>query len=477
MTTTAHRRQSTFPRFSWQIEEIGSLTDELGRQPIAQDIARRIRGPERPSVIGVYGSWGSGKTYLLSQVIRSLLEQNCQEKTQVLICVFEAWKYEMEGDLAAGLIKSLGRIEENVDKFCRVRGCCHPKLKLPSEGPSYKDIARDLVHLILEVGPEIASLFTPVARPVGDAVKAARQWVETQVAEPRDTLASVTDKIHQKMDDLVESILNAAEAMDSTKQYRLAIFIDDLDRCSPENMVRMFEWMKVHLQTEKCTYVLALDHIAAARAIVGRYREYLGEERDLAYGFRYLEKLVDIEYELGLTTAAETMAVRQVFRGFPWRRLSDAARDWYGDDFPGWMEIDRLLSIPSLGTPRTMLKIVYKFQNLLQLLQDPSAEELRSRLPASFPFWLLFLIAMYYRLDPEELIAFVQGRSPLHACFQGQNATDEDIERSPSPLKEFCQFARHLAKTTGYSLQMPSPEVMGHLLRLVRENVLVPISE
>lgn len=475
MTATMHKRHSNFPRFSWRIEDIGDLADELGRQQIAQDIARRIRGPERPGVIGIYGSWGSGKTYLMSQVIRSLLEGNCREKeeVQVLVCVFEAWKYEMEGELAAGLVKSLGRIEESASKFRGIKECFHPQLKLPQEGPNYKDIAGELVRLILEVGPEIVSLFIPPAKPLAGVGKVAKKVIETRVSNPHDTLVSVTDEIHQKMDKLVEAILNAAEAMDPGKQYRLAVFIDDLDRCSPENMVRMFEWMKVHLQTEKCTYVLALDHTAAARAIVGRYREYLGEERDIAYGFRYLEKLVDVEYELGTTPAAELMAVRQVFENPRLKRLSDVAREWYGGDFPGWMEMDRLLALPHLCTPRTMLKIAYKFRNLLQILQAPSAEELRSRMPASYLFWLLFLIAMYYQLNPDELTAFIHWRGPISACLQGQGG-EEEFEKYPSPLKEFCQFASHLARTAGTSLQLPSPDLLEEMLKLVRTNVLFP---
>jgi hypothetical protein len=468
-----HRRQTSFPNFSWRIEDIGSLTDELGRRQIAEEIANRLRGPERPGVIGVYGSWGSGKTYLLSQVIRLLLEQNCREKNQVLVCVFQAWKYEMEGNLAAGLIKALSHIAESAEEFWRVSGCCHPQLPEP-ERHNYKEIARELIQLILDIGPDVLSLLYPPAGPLAKAIQPiAKKLAEKSGAEnSHDILESVTDKIYLKVNKLVESILNAAEKADSTRQYRLAIFIDDLDRCSPEDMVRMFEWMKVHLRAENCTYVLALDHMAAARAIVGRYREYLGEEEDIAYGLRYLEKLVDIEYELGPSQGTEFMAVKQIFRHPTWHRLSEAARADYGSDFPGLREMDRLLALPCLCTPRTMLKIVYKFQNLFSLtLEDnASAARLRSMLPASYPFWLLFLIAMYYQLEPERLTEFIQGRGPVHLCLQHQ----ENPENYVGPLKEFCQFAAQIAGGAR-SLPLPSPEMMEYLARMVRENILPPI--
>ncbi len=132
-----------------------------------------------------------------------------------------------------------------------------------------------------------------VAAAAGKAIRSATskfQQTKDQRAQPL-----LIDEVKGKMAELVEAILDSAHEADPTKQkqYRLVIFIDDLDRCSTERMVRMFEWLKVHMLVERCTYVLALDHIAAARAIVGRYREYLGEDQDLAYGLRYLEKLIE----------------------------------------------------------------------------------------------------------------------------------------------------------------------------------------
>lgn len=453
--------QSLYPRFDHRVEKIDDLQDDLGRGTIAKTVADEIRGNKRPCVIGVYGSWGAGKSYLLSQVIKELLDGNQRGKQQVIVCVFNPWLYEMEGGLAPGLIKSL----YNLEKQFPGRNPLVSKTKL------YKEIANSLLDLLVEIGPALVpggqSLVTALGKMAQAALRSVDEYgkvVDSALPKP------VVDEVKDKMQKLVNAIMNAAHEKDSSKEYRLVIFIDDLDRCSPENMVRMFEWLKVHLLVEGCIYVLALDHIAAARAIVGRYKEYLGEERDLAYGFRYLEKLVESEYELGTAPNVELMALRQVFgANTPYKRVSEIARNLCGGDFPGVRSIDELLELRSLLAPRTMLKIVYKFKRAMDVLLSESASELRNQLPSSYPFWTLLLISMYYRLDPDHLDEFVRDRGVIYKLMNNPGSVQSD-EWGNWPLREFCQYADRVGASTGTSMQLPKTEHLFRLVSVIREN-------
>ena len=283
--------------YSHDINEFDNLTDELSRGAIAREIAKEIR-QDRSRVIGVYGWWGSGKTYLLSQVIGQLLDSNKGSEMEVIVGVFEAWKYEMKGDLAPGIIRSFIDIEKSFGNA-----------SILSDPETYKSIGKGLLELISIAGPLIG--------PAGQASAVASELIKAgirNVEEYKELLTdtgsqSHVDQVHREIRELAQAILESAKKKNPDKKFRLAMFIDDLDRCSPENMVRMFEWLKVHLSVEKCTYVMALDHIAAARAIVGQYKDYLRAEEGPGYGFRYLEKLVDNEYELGLPVRTELMAI------------------------------------------------------------------------------------------------------------------------------------------------------------------------
>jgi len=456
-----YRIHSLYPKFDHRVEQIDDLEDYLGRAAIAEAIANEIRGDKRPRVIGVYGSWGAGKSYLLSQTIKQLLDGNKGNKQQVIVCVFNPWLYEMEGDLAPGLIKSLYNLEKQFEG----------RNPLLTDTTLYKELAESLLDLVAEIGSALVPGGQALASVVAKIAQSAIQGVDKYDKAVASALPKpIVDEVKGKMQKLVNAILDAAYKQDPTKEYRLVIFIDDLDRCSPENMVRMFEWLKVHLLVEGCIYVLALDHIAAARAIVGRYKEYLGEEKDLAYGFRYLEKLVESEYELGIAQNVELMALRQIFgANTPYRRLSEAARDLCGGDFPGIRSIDELLSLRSLLVPRTMLKITYKFKRVIEVLLGESATRLRNELPASYPFWILFLIAMYYRLDPEHLDEFVQGRGVIHNLMNNPGSVRSE-EWGTGPLREFCQYAARFGASTGTSMQLPTTEHLFSLVSVIREN-------
>jgi hypothetical protein len=450
-------------RFSHNLNDFQGITDDLDRSPIADQIAGELRESDEPAVIGVYGSWGSGKSHLLSQAISHILDGNTTCSKKLIVCMFDAWKYELEGDLAIGLIKALGNIEQHaVGK--------NPRLS----GEDYKKIA----GLLLESISEIAEQFIPAGKLVSAVARIARKGLVTADALHADDAQKAThaqvDLIQDRMRELVTSILKAAKSTDPTANYRLAIFVDDLDRCSPENMVRMFEWLKVHLLVGECSYVMALDNIAAARAIVGQYKEYLGPDMDLGYGLRYLEKLFDSEYELDVAPGVERMALRTIYgSACRHRRVSALATstDGVGADFPGVRGIDELLQLRAVCTPRTMMKIVAKYRRALSLLHSNDAEELRRRLPASYPFWLLYLITIYYRLEPHHLDDFVRGRGVLFELMR--NPTSVGPEGwGTGPLYEFCSFSGGFAARSRESMQVPDPKILFSLAQVLRENTV-----
>jgi len=455
--------------FSHDLTQISPLTDDLGRVKIAQAIAEQLRqGDERPRVIGVYGWWGSGKTHLLSQTIHLLQEGNRESKVQIIPCAFQSWKYEMTDDLAPGLIKSLMNVNEQFDND-----------SLFKDPQTYKSLGQGLLDLLAIVGP--------VTGPAGQAAGLLAQLVKWGVGNVGERQEAITknvsqvdiDDISKKMEDLVQAILKSASDKDSSKQYRLVVFIDDLDRCSPDNMVRMFEWLKVHLAVRGCTYVLALDNIAAARAIVGRYKKYLSSEADLEYGLRYLEKLIDQEYELGLPleTDLQAMTIQRIFNR-RYNKLSAAigSRELYdlGSERTCYAYINQLLALRALRNPRTMLKIGYKYKSTLDILTRSEAgpKALREQLTENYPFWSSLLVAMYYRLAPDDVNDFIQGRGYIFGLFGSPSSISKEHwpADKASPMYQFCQLAHDLKEEAADKLVLPSPRALRHLAAIIREN-------
>lgn len=455
--TNKFRIQSFFPRFDHAIDDIDGVEDNLHRLSMVNSMVDEIRGTHRPKVIGVYGWWGAGKSHLLSLVIKQLLDGNFNNKQQVIVVTYNPWRYEMEGDLAFGLIKSLYDVDQ---KFTGA----NPKF---NQEEKFREIAFSILDYLAKISrliPIYGELVSGVSRPT---IELTRELANT--SNPNKVEVTGLDNIQQKMQHLVYEILEAANRADNTKLYRLVVFIDDLDRCSPEHMVRLLEWLKVHLTVEGCIYVIALDHIAAARAIVGQYKKYLANDVDLAYGLRYLEKLVENEYELGTANFAESMALRRIDRSSAAKKISELAVSLSGGDFPGVNNIDELLRLRSLLNPRTMLKISYKFKRTMDVLLAADSADLRHQLPSSYPFWVILLISMYYSVDPSILDEFVRGRGTIYQLIKNPGSISSE-HWGTGPVRETCQFADRLGATASSSLQLPSNDVLFKLMAVIREN-------
>lgn len=457
MVQAPHRIGST--EYSHDIDDLDSDNsgELLGREGIAAEIVKELRAEQPPRIIGVYGWWGSGKTYLLSQVIRRLIESNeaNPRARQIIVCTFKAWRYEMENNLAGGLIRSLINVDQH-----------NPALKPPEDEPKpYMETARKLLEQIAKLTPHFG--------PAGQAGSVVGNLAAEQIQELIDrhqAIPSTVDAIQDKMEQLVEQILAYAEAQDAlNKDYRIVLFIDDLDRCSPGNMVRMFEWLKVHLRVPNLVYVLGLDNTAAARAIVGKYREYLDPTEGVSYGFRYLERLIDKEYELGVAPGAERLAVQRYFESTeyysPNARLSDIAHNMVGGFFRGEDKMRELLRLRSLHPPRTMLKIVSRFKTAIESLNSESAEGLRKQLKESYPFWTLFLIALYYRLEPDYLADFVRRKGIIYELMKRSGTAASESWGRP-PLYEFCEFANSF----GSNVEIPDSDALGGLAATILGN-------
>jgi hypothetical protein len=459
-------------RFSFDLNGFQEAIDSLDRKDLVRSIFddltilddRFDRG-----VIGVYGSWGAGKSHVLAQVIKACIDNNHDhENIYIIPCIFQAWKYETEGDLAPGLIRSLLKLADH--------DYLHGKLSLWDSDKSkeeFKKIGKELLSIVLELSipliPGVQAFSTALIR---FSKKVSDSGIDALQKQPGEEDAAI-DKVQAKMQELVESILNQAKQVNPHRQYRLVVFIDDLDRCSPKNMVRLFEWLKNHLLVENCVYVLGLDHMAAARAVVGEYKNYLSDEdsKDLAYGLRYLEKLVDSEYELAPSERLEKMAIQTIYPlDNEYRQcedLEELAVKIASQDFAGVYLVSDLIKLECLRTPRTVLKIMTKFSRVIETCKKP---EWKNKLQnvKEYPFWILFLTAMYYQLSPDELIGFVEGKSELYKLMSN---SDSNIGANiKGPRANFANFAYNFQRKTEGKVRVPDEERRQMLWKLVTQS-------
>lgn len=114
----------------------------------------------------------------------------------------------------------------------------------------------------------------------------------SSVTEYREQLSLVA-RTRERFDDLNKAVTETALA----DRKRFVIVIDDLDRCAPENVVKVLEAVHLLFNYEMFVVVLAVDTRWLAQSLQIRYRQLLGET-DSAGPYDYLEKIIQIPVHL-----------------------------------------------------------------------------------------------------------------------------------------------------------------------------------
>lgn len=94
--------------------------------------------------------------------------------------------------------------------------------------------------------------------------------------------------------DWVNGVVTKAAPAD---RKRFVIVIDDLDRCAPENVVKVLEAVHLLFNYEMFVVVLAVDTRWLAQSLQIRYQQLLGAT-DSAEPYDYLEKIIQIPVQL-----------------------------------------------------------------------------------------------------------------------------------------------------------------------------------
>ena len=291
--------------------------DKLDFEPYATTIYDIItNSTETPLTIGIFGSWGSGKTSLMHMIRSRLL--NSASGRQDLVIWFNAWLYSKEDALWRALItRVLSEVRvihstepEDSPIFADLNNLSTQLYRTTSTAElGSLSIVAD--NLLSEEGTGAAQISLTLHRAlellerVGIAREAGK--LAAMHALQSEVRQAVT-QLEQARIQSLEQFQQAFEAL--VRQYiepfgYLVVFVDDLDRCLPEKAVEVLEAIKLFLDVPGCIFILGIDEEVIQRGIRLRYREmgHLSEQmraqgEDLIDGRRYLEKIIQIPFRL-----------------------------------------------------------------------------------------------------------------------------------------------------------------------------------
>ena len=255
-----------------------------------------------PSSIGLYGDWGSGKSSLMKMIERKLTQRDDKS----ILCVrFNGWLFEGYEDAKTALC---GTILEKI----------HDEKTLSNE---IKDKVKKLwdkvdVQKILGKGIRYGLDYLLTGGVLGlteisisQITKALKSKVENvNEEEITDVLRSfkTEDNIRKDIKNFQKEF---ADILKETKIKHLVVFVDELDRCTPETILDVIEAIRLFLFAKGTSFVIGADQRLIEYAIRTKYKEVVGNNLDI--GKEYMEKV--IQYPVNIP-ALDEMEVEEYIR-------------------------------------------------------------------------------------------------------------------------------------------------------------------
>lgn len=245
-----------------------------------------------PSTIGLYGDWGSGKSSLMKLAQDRIEELSKAKKkkeddTPKTLCIeFNGWLFEGYEDTKTSLC---GTILDKLDDAQRF-------------GPEVANKAKDLIKKI------------DFKKLIGKGVKFGMDYLLTGgIGALTDlTLSSILNSLKDKSSSIeakdIEDVLakfkteektrteikkfrdDFKQLLEDSKVENVVVFIDELDRCSPDTVLDLFEAMRLFLFVDGMSFIIGADERLIQYAIKTKYKEVPGNNLDI--GKEYLEKVI-----------------------------------------------------------------------------------------------------------------------------------------------------------------------------------------
>ena len=271
MFTREHLEPNITQRSTLLPDEAINNAEKFGFQDYSQLLAVMITDPnlKTPFTIAIHGSWGTGKTSLM-RTIQSRIESQNVTGTKAKCVWFSAWEFErLPTSLWAVFLNRIIMDLEDMfpeDKFATAKAVGKAVLLLAANY-ALKRALNTTIKDIEEIKEEL--------------------WTDVK------TIKCLQEQLSNCIEEAIKS--------DKKKRQRIVIFIDDLDRCLPENSVEIFESIKLFLSCKRCVFIVGVDKIQLRKAFTKKF----GEGSD---SLEYVEKFVQLEFDLPRKTPEEVKA-------------------------------------------------------------------------------------------------------------------------------------------------------------------------
>ena len=282
-----------------RVNDEAAAFDELGRDTYLLGLLEVVSQADPPLVVGVHGDWGTGKTSFM-RVLRNLVDkkkraeygaaegkdgipeperlatragaklalQLKQDDPHIPTVWFNPWEHQFEDEPVMPLLDAIRHQQKSLwDKI-------ESGIKKVVEDPKFRIMGKAALGVARMIGP---GWFSALSRQIGDEARSVME-----------SFSQFRDEFEQCMRELTKN-----------EGGRLVIFLDDLDRCEADYVVKILEALKLHLLNRYCVFVLGCAHERVSQCLQTKL------EIDADAAEEYLDKIIQLPVHLPVVLDAQ----------------------------------------------------------------------------------------------------------------------------------------------------------------------------
>jgi hypothetical protein len=287
--------------------------DEFRLCDIVSEVAQLCESVPVPATVAVYGSWGSGKSSLAN-----LLGERLRKNKKVAFARFDAFKYA-EVPLRRQFISQLAA-EFRIRRAEFLEGLYSTTRDVRFRAPPRKwlgllaalAIASAITLAVVGVAAVLYAIIAdgPFSQDIATALRAsipgialATPLLAAGLALLGSYFTAETTTDAPSSDEQFERLFRRLVIRIRKKRRckRIVVFIDELDRCSPDQVVSALETLRTFLEVKPCIFIVAADQQVLEQALRRAPRQATPFNAANPYysaGSAYLDKI--FQYQLGL---------------------------------------------------------------------------------------------------------------------------------------------------------------------------------
>ena len=253
-----------------------ALQDKIGRKEIIDNICGLVGSLKKDKnfCLTINGAWGSGKSFVLG-----LIEEKMSQKQEYIVIKYDAWENTFYSDPLIAILSCI--LDGLEDKLSKMRG--------------YEKVAADFGK---KKGKEIIEKLSESGGKIGFIAKIIKEISEvipnlknvSLVTDTKDNQLAIFKSYKSLLYEIKELLNKLTEKVFvSNEQTKLVILVDEIDRCLPDEQLKILERLHHLLDVKNCAVIVTMNQACVAKTVETIY----GID-----GYEYLRKFFNFTFRL-----------------------------------------------------------------------------------------------------------------------------------------------------------------------------------